>query len=73
MRLKMNIMIRNISYWRKKLPKNVQKYGGMRTIYMQAILEKFPDVKKQQNDAEIEFWDDLAEDCWCKIHKPIPI
>ena len=56
MRLKMNILvlIHNNSYWRKKIPKSVQKYGRMRTFYMQAILEKFSDVNNQQNDAEFE-------------------
>ena len=47
-------MIRNISYWRKKLPKSVQKYGRMRTFYMQAILEKFPDMNNQHNNSEFE-------------------
>ena len=54
MRLKMNVMIHNNSYWRKKLPKTVQKYGRMRTFYMQAILEKFSEKNNQHNDAEFE-------------------
>ena len=54
MRLKMNIMIHNNSYWRKKLPKSVQKYSRMRTFYMQAILEKFSEVNNQHNVAEFE-------------------
>ena len=45
-------MIRNISYWRKKLPKSVQKYGRLRTFYLQTMLDKFSEMNNQQNEAE---------------------
>jgi putative lipoic acid-binding regulatory protein len=64
MRLKMNIMMKNHSSWRKKLPKNVQKYGKIH----------YTCRPKRKNSPKGTFnkWTlDLTGDSSCKIHNPI--
>ena len=64
MRLKMNIMMQKHSYWRKKLPKNVQKYGRMHYTCR-------PKRKNSPKGTFSKWTLNLTVDCWCTIHNRI--